>query len=264
MEILFFVFLIIAGFVGGFLSGLLGIGGGLVFVPVLISLSSFGIIEPINSISVVLATSLFTTVITSFASYYQHKKIQNVDKKKAVTIILGSIFAAIVIPQIIHNLNHQILVFLLAFVQIVVAINFLFFDGKTRKIKSVKPIILSIFGFIFGAIAIVSGSAGGIFYTPLLYIFTELDFKKSVGTSSLIVVITMAVATTQFLFLKTEFNDVFQIGYVNLRASLPLAIGAILGPKVGIHFLKKSSNRLVKIIFSLFLLIYSLKLLIFS
>ncbi len=264
MEILFFVFLIIAGFVGGFLSGLLGIGGGLVFVPVLISVGQFGLIKSLETIQVVIATSLFTTILTSSASLYQHKKNNNVSFKTAIPLLIGATISALIIPLIMSKLNHELLIKILAIVLILVALYLIFLDEKIKKVGKSKPILQILLGIIFGGIAIVSGLGGGIFYGPILYFFTQLDFKKSVGTSSLIILVTISISMLQFITTNQTFDEPYQIGYVNFLTSILLGIGALFGPKVGIHFLNKSSNRLIKIIFSLFLIMYSLKLLILS
>jgi len=70
-------------FFGGVVSALLGIGGGLVFVPIL----TLVLLLPIH---VVVATSMFTMVFTSFAGVVQHWTLGNVNLEYGLLIAVGA------------------------------------------------------------------------------------------------------------------------------------------------------------------------------
>ena len=74
-------------FFGGLVSALLGIGGGLVFVPIL----SLVLLLPIH---VVVATSMFTMVFTSFAGVVQHWTLGNVNLEYGLLIAVGAVVGA--------------------------------------------------------------------------------------------------------------------------------------------------------------------------
>ena len=71
--------LIATGVFAGILAGLLGVGGGIVIVPVLFFLfQNFGVSAD-SAMVIATATSLATIVPTSISSLYAHNKKGNVD-----------------------------------------------------------------------------------------------------------------------------------------------------------------------------------------
>jgi len=74
-------------FFGGLVSALLGVGGGLVFVPIL----SLVLLLPIH---VVVATSMFTMVFTSFAGVVQHWTLGNVNLEYGLLLAVGALVGA--------------------------------------------------------------------------------------------------------------------------------------------------------------------------
>ncbi|HTY75193.1 MAG TPA: sulfite exporter TauE/SafE family protein [Candidatus Nanoarchaeia archaeon] len=76
-------------FFGGLVSALLGIGGGLVFVPVL----ALVLFLPIH---VVVATSMFTMVFTSSAGVVQHWSLGNVNLEFGILLAVGAVAGALV------------------------------------------------------------------------------------------------------------------------------------------------------------------------
>ncbi len=72
---------------GGLASGLLGIGGGLLLVPIM----SLVLLMPIH---LVVATSMFTMVFTSFSGVIQHWSLGNVDFVYGLLIALGAVLGA--------------------------------------------------------------------------------------------------------------------------------------------------------------------------
>src|SRR5688500_6948781 len=76
MEVVLFT---VAGVAAGFLSGLLGIGGGLVLVPVLAAVFSMQQVDSAVLMPLTLGTSLATILFTSLASVRAHHKRGAVD-----------------------------------------------------------------------------------------------------------------------------------------------------------------------------------------
>ena len=82
-------FLIIAviGIIGGLVGGLFGVGGGLIFVPLLILLRNF---DP----HVAIGTSFAAIIPTAAIGAYRHFAAQSVDWKTALLLILFSVIGA--------------------------------------------------------------------------------------------------------------------------------------------------------------------------
>ncbi len=115
--------LVIAGVVGGLIAGMLGVGGGIVIVPILYHvLAGLGFDEGLR-MHIAVGTSLATIIPTSISSLRAHSKRGNVDwallKRWVVPMIIGVaigtalasyvngrtltlIFAVVAVPVAIH------------------------------------------------------------------------------------------------------------------------------------------------------------------
>jgi uncharacterized membrane protein YfcA len=78
---------ILLAFFGGIASGLLGIGGGVVLVPIMALLL-------LMSMHVAGATSMFTMILTSLSGVAQHYALGNINLEFALLIAVGSVLGA--------------------------------------------------------------------------------------------------------------------------------------------------------------------------
>jgi uncharacterized membrane protein YfcA len=78
---------ILLAFFGGIASGLLGIGGGVVLVPIMALLL-------LMSMHVAVATSMFTMILTSLSGVAQHYALGNINLEFALLIAIGSVLGA--------------------------------------------------------------------------------------------------------------------------------------------------------------------------
>ena len=104
MESEFFYFIIsllIAGFFSGLIAGLLGVGGGLVIIPLVYYILNYYGYSLDVSMRVAIASSIGVICINSISSIYAHYKLGNIEievlKKWYIGIVLGSIFGAILV-----------------------------------------------------------------------------------------------------------------------------------------------------------------------
>jgi len=78
---------VVLGFFGGLSSGLLGIGGGSLMVPIMVL--AMGI--PMH---ITVATSMFTMIFTSTSGVIEHFRLDNIHFDYAFLLVLGTIFGA--------------------------------------------------------------------------------------------------------------------------------------------------------------------------
>src|SRR5690625_6289571 len=99
----FFGLLIAAGAIAGVMAGLLGVGGGMIIVPVLLHmLAIMGVAEE-HRMHLAVGTSLATIVVTSIMSVRAHRRRGSIDWSivKAwspwivVGVVIGSVIAAL-------------------------------------------------------------------------------------------------------------------------------------------------------------------------
>ena len=99
MEI---VGLIILGLVAGALAASLGIGGGIIFVPVLVSVFGFTQLAAQG-------TSLAIIVPTAIIATYRHARAGRVDWKAAGITGAAGVIGALVGSQLAYSLDEQVL-----------------------------------------------------------------------------------------------------------------------------------------------------------
>jgi len=97
--------LIAIGLAAGFFSGLFGVGGGVVIVPLLIAFASY---QPKTA----MATSLAAILFTAIAAALSHASAGNVAWKEGALIGLPAVFGAIVGAALQQRIDTQRLVLL--------------------------------------------------------------------------------------------------------------------------------------------------------
>lgn len=255
------IILLFLGFITGIFSGLLGIGGGILFIPILYFVFDYhGLPHDVLFLSVV-STSLFSGSFASTSSAVNHYLHKNVCFKEAMLLSLGAMTGALITPVFVHQLDSQYLKYFLVFILSILAIQ-MWVEQKFGNIKRIKVnrIFLIPIGLLIGSISSASGIGGGVFFLPALYYLFGADFKKSVGTAVVPVAITMISAAGAYLTLNHAISDGF-IGNVYIRAGLTLGIGSVAGAFLGTKLVFKISVSVIKKIFSLFLIAVILKIL---
>ena len=86
----FFALIVLLGFAGGFLAGMLGVGGGLVFVPVFQEIVKNHEIAA-DRVPYVLANSLLIVFVVGISGSIKHIKIKNTHLQAALTTGLAAV-----------------------------------------------------------------------------------------------------------------------------------------------------------------------------
>jgi uncharacterized membrane protein YfcA len=185
--LLLVVYCAILGSGVGFLAGLLGIGGGLVIVPILSSLLlNFDVLPPEQVVIVAIATSLASILFTSTSSAIAHHKNGNVPWDLAPWIMTGVGLGALVSGFMAALLPEQVVRIVFAVTVVLIAFKMLYSSSQSdsstiRKMPSKG--LLTIFTTITGGLSAMIGIGGGALLVPLLTFFS-LDMKKAIGCAS--------------------------------------------------------------------------------
>ena len=131
LDILFFAaILAVAGSLAGIIAGLLGVGGGIVIVPVLFYLLPFAEVPEEVRMHLAVATSLATIISTSIVSARSHYKRGGVDvallKRVAPGVVIGVIIGVLVGTAV----SAKALTAVFGCVALLVAIHMAFFKGR--------------------------------------------------------------------------------------------------------------------------------------
>ncbi|MGK0268272.1 MAG: putative membrane protein YfcA [Paraglaciecola sp.] len=253
--------LITTGVVAGLLAGLLGVGGGIVIVPVLYFLfQNFGVSAQ-SAMLIATATSLATIVPTSLSSIRSHYHKGNVDfnllKSWGMYILIGVVIGSVLVTEY----GGQWLTVLFGVVATLSALNMLFRVGNAAVTDSLpnkwaQRIIASCIGF-FSAMV---GIGGGTFSVPILSAY-RYPAHKAVGTAAGIgLIISFPAAITMLIFGATPSDAPFgTYGLVNLLGFVCIVPLTVMFAPIGAKLASMMNPNLLKKVFAMVLLITGLR-----
>jgi uncharacterized membrane protein YfcA len=259
-----FLALVGTGVFAGVLAGLLGVGGGIVIVPVLFFLfQSFGVSSE-SAMLVATATSLATIVPTSINSIRSHNQKGNVDfallKRWGVFILIGVMGGSWLVTRV----DGTILTMMFGVIAVLSALNMLFRTGKSALYqkfpgKAGQAVMSTSIGFFSSMV----GIGGGTISVPLLTLYSY-PTHKAVGTAAAIGLIISLPATLTMLTLGSTPSDApaGTFGLVNLFGFLCIVPLTVLFAPVGVSLAAKLDAVKLKRIFSLVLLLTGLRMLV--
>jgi uncharacterized membrane protein YfcA len=264
--------LIAVGTAAGLLSGLFGVGGGIVIVPSLVYYYSFSKHDhPEFTVQAAIATSLLTIIFTSVSSSYKHLKNNNIDFK--VGIIAGFVSSVTVyfVSAVAVNLHGNILKYIIISVLMISAIR-LFLEKKKEenaepenaavKYNSFYCILI---GVLTGTIAAFTGLGGAIFSVPLMHYLLKFPFKKSIGTTTFTVFITAISAVISY-YINSPVNVSFSpwsLGIVDFQSALPIVAASIPFAQLGVYIHNRINSYILAKLFAVFILLVCIKMILF-
>lgn len=238
---------IAVGAFAGFISGLFGLGGGIIIVPALIltfTANEFPV-EVVTHLAI--GTSLATIVVTSITSTLTHHQKNAVRWDLAAWLVPGILIGAVFGGLLAVRLSGNTLQLLFGCLMIFVAIQLLKASADTRMSQLITP-CLAAGGIFIGAISALFGIGGGTLTTPLLTRF-GIKIRQAVGTSAACgLPIAIAGGSTYLIFgLGNEALPKGSLGYIFIPAwlgmiltSMPFArLGALIAHRVNEQLLKQ-------------------------
>ena len=263
MLLTVFLSCVLLGAVAGFLAGLLGIGGGLIIVPVLVYLFPLVNISPEMIMPMALATSLASIVITSSSAAIAHHKNKNIPwhlaKSLAIVVGIGASLGAF-IAQFMSNEN---LTNFFAGAVIVLASYMMLSIRFTKTRTMPHHYVLLVIGLLTGTIASLMGIAGGAILVPVLTYF-GVALRSAIGLATVCGVAVALFGSLGFIVTGVGQHNLpeFSLGYVYLPALLGIIIPSSLFAKSGVKMATKLPVTTLKRIFAFFLIIVAIKMLL--
>lgn len=212
--------LVAVGLLAGFLSGMFGIGGGIVIVPLLVLLAGF-------PRRLAAGTSLGAIVPAALVGVASYAAAGHVDWIVALILVVGSVVGVQVGAHLLHKL--PVLAIRWAFIVFLGAVAAsLFFVVPSRDAVftlDVLPIIgLVVLGFATGVLSGILGVGGGIVVVPMLILLFGQSDVVAKGTSLAMMIPTAISGTIGNLRRKNV--DLMAAAIVGLAACVTTALGA--------------------------------------
>lgn len=248
MDLANLLLLLVGGLFSGVAAGILGIGGGTILVPLIVT---FGY-PPVQAV----ATSTLAIVMTSIAGSFQNWRMGNLSLKKVLYLGIPSMITSPIGVLIANKINSYFLLFgfgLLLLINIYLIslrqsftakaknqADSIFYNSPNFNKLQLSSIVSRIAtGGSAGIIAGLFGLGGGVVMVPLQIILLEENIKAAVQTSLGVIVITAIFACTSHAF----------SGNVLFPQGICLGLGGLLGVQLSARFLPKLSDKTVSFLF---------------
>ncbi len=251
------------GVFAGILAGLLGVGGGIVIVPVLFFLFQSLGVSPESAMLVATATSLATIVPTSISSIRSHHLKGNVDfkllKRWAAYILIGVLAGSWLVTRV----EGTLLTLLFGVIAILSALNMLFRTEKTALFQQLPNTVgQTAMGISIGFLSAMVGIGGGTLSVPLLTLY-NYPAHKAVGTAAAIgFIIALPGALTLLIVGRTPIDaPAGTLGLVNLIGFVCIVPLTVLFAPVGALLAAQLDAARLKHVFAIVLLLTGLRML---
>ena len=226
-----YVVFVAIGLLSGFMSGLFGVGGGTVIVPLLVLLAAFGQ----KLASGTSGASIIVTAAVGVISYAAHGQV---DWLAALLLAAGGVIGAPIGAQLLHRLSEAFLRWFFVGFLVVVMIS-LFFVIPDRDATVPMNVWIGIalvgVGIVTGVLSGLIGVGGGIIVVPVLILLFGSSDLVAKGTSLLMMIPTSLSGT--FANVRRRNVDLTAAACVGLTACVFAPLGTwvanLVDPQVG-------------------------------
>jgi len=229
--------LVFLGALVGFVAGMLGVGGGIVLVPVLVSLNY----SPLNAVGI---SALAVAMIALSGTFFHYRQsdfnLRNLGVMALPCLITtqAGVLVAIYTQPALLLLLFGVLI-LLALVLVALKSSPIQHHTRPRILKLL--LVGSVAGFLSG----MFGIGGGVILVPLQVLALKFSLKSAVRNSLAIVLVASCFSAFGHAVEGTIlFKDAFLIG-----------LGGIVGARLGAGIVPNISEPLMRRLFTLLLII---------
>ena len=261
------VILVIVGAIAGLMGSMMGVGGGVLIVPVL----SLFLGVPIHQAIAASAVAIIANSATAAISYIR-KELANIrlgmtmETMTTVGAILGGFTASLLSREILSGIFAVLLVLMSAYIYLKTRLKssqsnatgelglldesyydeYLKRDVRynTRKL----PLGLGA-SLVAGNLSGLLGIGGGLIQVPVMTVAMGLPMKAAVATSNFMIGIT-ACAGAYVYYIR---------GMVNPTVAVPVALGVTVGAYVGSRLTSKVSGASLTLAFAVIMLIFAIQ-----
>lgn len=258
---------ILVGACVGVLSGLLGIGGGLVLVPFFSTMFAVFKLPPDTVFHYALGTSMACIVLTSAFSLMAHQRKQGVLWHYVKSMVIGVVLGAFFSTFWVASLKSTMLMIIFSVFLVFVAWQMLRGNPQQSEgtpLVKVSSIELLIVSTLIGVISAIVSIGGGSLTVPYLA-YRNVPIKQAIGTSAALGLPISLAGTLGYIYNGPAMLWLDQLpltlGYIYLPAVLFVSITSIFTVKLGAHLAHRLPVNVIKRIFACLLIVISIKVL---
>ncbi|PLY11561.1 MAG: hypothetical protein C0626_03080 [Arcobacter sp.] len=260
LDIETIIYFVLLGSFVGVISGLFGIGGGGIIVPILTTIFlSHGLDDKIV-VHMALGTSMAIIIVTSVSSIIAQQKKRAIEWNIVKLMAPGILVGTFLVTFIASKLDSFYLSIIFSIFMFFTSIHM--FIGKKPKAESKAFSNKTHFtaGGIIGGLSSLVSIGGGILSVPYL-VAQNINIKKAIATSSAIG-FPIAVSGTLGYIVNGWSNtswDTLTLGYVNIIAFSCVAIASFSTAPIGVMLVHKINVDIMKKLFSVIPFVLSIR-----
>jgi uncharacterized membrane protein YfcA len=254
---------LILGSCAGVLSGLLGIGGGLVIVPMLVASLTWQQIPGQFIMHLALGTSMATIIFTSVSSFMAHHRRGAVHwpvvQRITPGILTGTFLGSCVAARLSGPLLKGMFVVFLYYVALQMI------TSKKPKPSRQIPGKAGMFGVgnIIGGVSSLVGIGGGTLSVPFM-MWCNIPVHEAIGTSAAIGFPIAIAGTLGYIYngMHEVGLPAYSIGYIYLPALAGILSASVLTAPLGVRLAHSLPVPKLKRVFAILLLVVATRMLI--
>lgn len=238
--------IVTVGLAAGLLSGVFGVGGGILVVPALVLFVKM-------DQRMAHGTSLAAVLPISTASLVTYWVQGNVDWPVAVWLAIGAVAGALLGTKLLHVLPHKALAIGFSALLLVTAARlFMAGDAAGRSALDWRTgAVLIAVGLVTGILAGLLGVGGGVVMVPAMMMILSEASVMAKGTSVAVIIPTALMGTW-----RNRRND-----NADLRAAAIVGLGGIASAVVGGWIAGRMDETLSNVLFAVLLVVVAARLL---
>jgi uncharacterized protein len=250
--------MLIAGVGVGLISGALGLGGGVLMVPVFLTF--------IQDIDVYTAkgTSLFVIILVAFFNAIRHNRGRGfIPWRTAAMLALGAIAGSYAGGALTALLPEDVVIAIFMASLAALAIRTFLITPRHVAPEEVRQrgLLSVVIGLFAGLTGGATGTGGGTVLVPMSLMSGIASNYRVVGLSNMVMVAAGMAGALAALMENQQFDAPATIGHICFPLAIPVFIGAQIGSPLGIRLNARLTLRRRKIIFGILLGLISLRML---
>ncbi len=222
------------GVVAGFLSGMFGVGGGILIVPALVALTGM----PQRLAHGTSLAAVLPIALSSLAGYWSDDKI---DWPVAGWLAVGAVLGAVLGTKLLNVLPHRALGLAFAALMLATALRLVLDTSSAEARSSLSAgwaVGLVLFGVVTGILSGLLGVGGGVVMVPFMVVLLGVPAAVAKGTSLAVVVPTSLMGTWRNR--KRRNADLTVAAVVGIAG----VVSAFVGSQISIGLGDTTSNAL--------------------
>jgi len=232
--------LVLIGLAAGFIGGGLGLGGGIVMVPLLVAV---GFDQHRSH-----ATSLAAIVLIAAAGAVSFGMSDELALGIGVVIGIGGIVGAVIGASVMHRTSPRTLTIIFGIVLLVAGLRMIgganALPGAAGFGDSTQVVVAMGIGLVAGFFAGLAGIGGGVVIVPSTVLLLGLSQHEAQGTSLVAIVFTAIAGTIVNLKNKR----------VRLKDGLVVGVGGVIGSLIGSQLALGVEGRTLSLMFGFLVL----------